>query len=188
MKLKDLVEKSKFAKDYETTKIKIETFVNAIEVANEVQGPGNYNPVYFIIIDDPKKIASVALACQQSFITKAPYVIVVSLDLTAVERLYDKKSEKYLMHHVGAVLEVFRLQLAESGVSTSLVAPFTDITLHNELGIPDGRRIEMVITAGKGLGKNHSRKSPSLINKIFFNSWGNKLIGTAPTIVTRKDI
>ena len=188
MKIRDLVEKSKFTKDYSNKSINMDVFVDAIDVANGVQGPGNYNPIYFVIIDDPEKIAIVAQACQQSFITKAPYIIIASSDVTQIERLYDNKAQKYLKHHVGSVIQTLRLQLAESGVSTSLVAPFTDMTLHHEIGIPDGREIETIITAGQGLGKVHTRKNPSLINKIFFNSWGHKWYGEKQPEVTRKDM
>jgi len=187
MKFKDLLAKTQFIKKYTNRKPNVELIVTGIMAANEGPAAGNLQPIQFIIIEDPETIAMVSQACQQSFIAKAPYVIIVTSDVTQLKRLYDEKADKYLKQNVGAAIQNLTLQLAESKISTSLVASFSDITLHDKLGIPDGKEIEMVITAGEGIGEPMRRKLPSLINKIFYGGWGNKF--HEPVVeVSRKDM
>ena len=167
---------------------KLELFVEAIEAANEAPAAGNLKPITFILVTDPEKIATIAQACQQSFIAKAPVVVVVTSNVKQIEKLYEEKAHKYLKQNVGAAIQTFTLQLAESGISTCLVAPFSDFTIQNAIAIPDGNEIEMVITAGEGMGETVRKKSPSLINKIFYNNWGNKWSAGGQPEVTRKDM
>ncbi len=179
--------KTKFIKKYTNHKPKIDDIIHAIQTANLGPAAGNLQPIHFIIVEDEETIAMIAQACQQSFIAKAPYVIVVTSDSTQMKRMYDKNGEKYLKQNVGAAIQNFTLQLAELGISSSLVAPFSDLTLHNKLGIPDGKEIEMVITAGEGMGKPIRQRPPALINKIFYGGWGNK--NHRPVVaITRKDM
>ena len=88
---------------------------------------------------------------------------------------------------LGKTFQNFTLQLAELGISSALVAPFSEITLRNNFNIPEGKEIEMIITAGEGIGKPMKRKNPALINKIFYGSFGNKFYKPFPKI-TRKDL
>ena len=174
MRFVDLLMKTRFMKSYTNKKPKVELIVKAIMAANEGPKAGNLQPIQYIIVEDAEGIAAVAEACQQPFITKAPYAIIVTSDLTQLKKLYDDKADKYLKQNVGAAIQNFTLQLADSGLSSSLVASFSDVTLHNHFGIPDDKEIEMVITAGEGMGKPMVFRRPSLINKIFYGSWGNK--------------
>jgi len=188
MKFKELLEKTEFIKNYSNKKPKVELIINAIEAANMGPSAGNLQPIQYVIVEDPEGIAAIAEACQQSFIAKAPYVIIITSDLTQMERLYDGHGSKYLKQNVGAAIQNLTLQLAESKISTSLVAPFSDATLKNHFGIPDGKEIEMIIPAGEGIGGPVRKKKPSLVNKIFYDSFGNKTHGSRPSQVSRKDI
>jgi len=187
MKFKDLLEKTHFIKKYTNHKPKIDLIIHAIQTANLGPAAGNLQPIHYIIVEDPEKISMIAEASQQSFINSAPYVIIITSDSTQMKRMYEKNADKYLKQNVGAALQNFTLQLAESGISTSLVAPFSDMILHNRLGIPDGKEIEMIITAGIGMGEPVRRRSPSLINKIFYGGWGDKNHQPVVT-VSRKDM
>lgn len=188
MKLKDLLEKTEFIKNYTNKVPKIDIIVDAILSANMGPAAGNLQPIQYVVVEDPEGIATIAEACQQSFITKAPYVIIVLSDSTQMKRLYDEKADTYLKQNVGAAIQNLTLQLAESGLSSSLVAPFSDVTLRSHFGIPEGKEIEMLITAGEGMGKSKARKKPSLVNKIFYGSFGNKNHNKVFPFVSRKDM
>lgn len=187
MKFRELLEKTNFVKDYTNRKPRIELIIEAIETANEGPMAGNIHPIQYIIVEDPRTIALIAQACQQSFIVKSPYIIIVVSDSSQMRRLYNEKGDKYLKHNVGSAIQNFTLKLAESGISSSLIAPFSDIILHNELSIPGGKEIEVIITAGESMGKTMRRKKPALINKIFYGKYGNKFYKPFPKI-TRKDV
>lgn len=187
MKFVELLNKTHFVKDYTNRKPRIESIIKAIETANDGPMAGNLQPIQYIIVDDPNSIALVSQACQQPFVAKAPYVIIIISDSMQMERLYNDKGKKYLKQNVGAAIQNFTLQLADLGISSSLTAPFSEITLRNNFSIPEGKEIEMIITAGEGMGKPIKRKKPALINKIFYGSFGNKFYKPFPKI-TRKDI
>jgi nitroreductase len=187
MKFKDLLAKTQFIKKYTNRKPKIDVITEAIIIANEGPKAGNIQPFQFVIVEDPEGIATIAEACQQSFIAKAPYVIIVTSDVTQTKRLYGDKADKYIKQNVGAAVQNLTLQLADSGISSSLVGPFSEETLRNNFGIPEGKEIEMIITLGEGMGEAKTMRSPALINKIFFGSFGNKF-HEPTTKVTRKDM
>lgn len=187
MKFRELLEKTHFVKDYTNRKPRIELIIEAIETANEGSMAGNLQPIQYIIVEDPGAISLIAQACQQSFIAKSPYVIIVVSDPSQMRKLYNEKGDKYLKHNIGSAVQNFTLKLAESGISSSLVAPFSDVILHNGFGIPEGKEIEVIITAGESIGKSMKRKKPVLINKIFYGKYGNKFYKSFPKI-TRKDI
>lgn len=187
MKFRELLEKTHFVKNYTNRKPRIELIIEAIETANEGPMAGNLQPIQYIIIEDPEAISLIAQACRQSFIAKSPYVIIIVSELSQMRKLYDEKGDKYLKHNVGSAVQNFTLKLAESGISSSLIAPFSEITLRNEFGIPEGKEIEMIITAGESMGKAMRRRKPALINKIFYGKYGNKFYKPFPKI-TRKDV
>ena len=187
MKFRELLAKTQFIKKYTNRKPKIDLITEAIMVSNEGPLAGNLQPFQYIIVEDLESIAVLSQACQQAFIAKAPYVIIVTSDITQTKKLYGNRAEKYLKQNVGAAIQNFTLQLAESGISSSLVAPFSDNTLRNKFDIPDDREIEMVITVGEGMGNPKSMRRPALMNKIFFGNFGNKWYRPAEK-VSRKDI
>ncbi|MEK6914273.1 MAG: nitroreductase family protein [Nanoarchaeota archaeon] len=187
MKFRELLSRTHFVKDYTNRKPRIESIIKAIESANDGPMAGNLQPIQYLIVENPDSISLISQACQQPFVIKAPYIIIIISDSTQMERLYGDKSEKYLKQNIGFAVQNFILQLAELGISSALVAPFSEITLHNHFNIPEEKEIELIITAGEGSGKIMKRKNPSLINKIFYGSYGNKFYKPFPKI-TRKDI
>ena len=98
MKFKDLLAKTQFIKKYTNRKPNVELIVAGIMAANEGPAAGNLQPIQFIIVEDPENIAMISQACQQAFIAKAPYVIVVTSDVTQLKRLYDENESSNREH------------------------------------------------------------------------------------------
>ena len=96
MKFRELLTKTKFVKDYTNRKPRIEFIIEAIEAANEGPMAGNLQPIQYLIVQDPESIALISQACQQSFIAKAPYIIIIISDSSQMKKLYNGKAEKYL--------------------------------------------------------------------------------------------
>tara|TARA_Y100000310_G_C20645676_1_gene796400 strand:- start:929 stop:1495 length:567 start_codon:yes stop_codon:yes gene_type:complete len=188
MKFAELLRKTHFVKKFTNKKPKVELIIEAIQVANEGPIAGNVQPLQFVIVEDRELIAMIAAACQQSFITRAPYVIIITSDPTRMRKIYDERSEKYTKQNVGAAMQNITLQLADSGISSSLVAPFSDPTIHNKLKIPDGKEIEIIIAAGEGMEKARLRKRPDLIHKVYYDTWGNRWHGGGHPQVSRRDM
>ena len=172
-----IISKRASIKKYSSKKPKIESIINAIDVSNQAPAAGNIQPTSFVIIENQETINKVADACQQDFIKDAPYVIVVCSNIKQLKKMYDKRSEKYLKHYVGAAVENLLLKLTDLGLASCWVGPFSEPTLRNKLLIPDNTEIELVLTIGYEFIKDKTkpRRKNSLVNRVFFENWGNKL-------------
>jgi len=161
-------------KRYTSKKPPVEKIIEAIHAANQTPGPGNLNVLTYIILEDPEAISNIAEACQQSFINEAPYIIIITSNPKQLTKLYDVRTDKYIKHYVGAALENLSLKLNDLGLASCWIGAFSEPTVRNNLVIPENQEIELIITTGYEMGKTNKKRKPALINKVFFNKWGNK--------------
>ena len=92
-----------------------------------------------------------------------------------------------MKHYVGALSETLSLKLNDLGLASCWIEAFSEPTIKNLLTIPDNQEIELIITVGYEMGKLVQRRKPALINKVFFEKWGNKY--HKPFVkVSRKDV
>lgn len=153
-----------------------ETIVELIEVANLAPTPGNLHIIHYIMVDNSALITKIGELCHQSFIRTAPYVVVVCTNPKQVRRLYDKRADRYVKHHVGAAIENFLLKVTDLGLASSLVGTFNEPLLKELLGIPEDVDIEAVLPVGYELikGKTKPTEKQSLVTRLSFNTWRNR--------------
>lgn len=171
-----VVKKLLSIKKFSLKKPPIHKIVETIESANLAPTPGNLHIIRYILVDNIKMISEIADACQQDFIKKAPYVIVISSDNKQVKRLYGDRSDKHVIIHVGTAIENLILKVTDLGLASSPVPFFADNIIRRILGIPDEIEIHMIIPIGYELVKGSAKPVPkqSLYNRLFFNRWGNR--------------
>ena len=179
MEFQKVLDKRASVKKFSSKKPAVENIIEAIFVANMAPAAGNVPELIYLVVDDKEKIGKIADACQQSFIAQSPYLVIVCSITKQAKRLYDLKDDKYLKHNVGASVENFLLKIVDLGLASCWVGAFSEPTIKNTLGIPDSMEIEVVIPVGYELITFKTRlKQPkpkySLVNRVFFNSWGNK--------------
>ena len=176
MELQKALEKRTSVKNYSSKKPAIEEIIKAIEAANSAPAAANLQPLIYIIIEAPEKIAKIADSCQQQFINKAPYVVVVCSNPKQLKIFDENRAEKYIKHNVGAAIENFLLKIAELELASCWVGAFSEQILRNLLSIPDFINIEAVLPVGYEFvkGKTKQRFRRSLVNRVFFDSFGNK--------------
>ena len=109
--------------------------------------------------------------------------------INQLKKMYDKRSEKYIKHYVGAAVENFLLKITDMGLASCWVGPFSEETLRNHFSIPENNEIELIITVGYEFikGKSKPKRKHSLVNRVFFEDWGNKFHKPLEK-VRRKDI
>ncbi|MEK6873161.1 MAG: nitroreductase family protein [Nanoarchaeota archaeon] len=176
MEFQKILEKRTSVKSYLSKKPAIEEIIKAIEAANSAPAAANLQPLIYIIIETPEKIAKIADVCQQQFINKTPYVVVVCSNSKQLKIFDENRAEKYIKHNVGAAIENFLLKITELGLASCWVGAFSEPTLRNLLDIPDSINIEVVLPVGYEFvkGKAKQRFKQLLVNRIFFDSFGNK--------------
>ena len=177
MDFNSVVKKRVSIKKFSSKKPAPEKVVELIETANLAPTPGNIHIITYVMTDDKEKINEIAEACQQDFIKHAPYVLVVCSNNKQLKKLYDKRAEKYLKHHVGAAMENLLLAAVNNNLGASVVGLFSEELIRNTLSIPENIEIEMIIPIGYELLPGKSlpvAKKPALTNRLFFNGWGDK--------------
>ena len=176
MEFKKLVKTRATVKKYSSKKPPVELIVEAIETANLAFTHGNLHILKFIIVEDQTTIDKISESCQQEYIKTAPYIIVVCSDPKLVNKMYDVRADKYIKHHTGAVAENLLLKFCDLGLAASWVGAFSDPTIKNALYIPDNINLELIITIGYEFikGKKKQSPKPTLVNRLFFEKYGNK--------------
>ena len=189
MEFDKVVKRRVSIKKFSIKKPPIEKVVEAIEMANLAPTPGNIHILRYVIVDEKKKISKIADACQQDFIRKASYVVIICTESKQIEKLFGKRSEKYVKYHVGAAVENFLLKLTELGLASSIVAIFSEETIKNSVVIPDNAEIELILPVGYELikGKIIPIDKQSLYNRLFFNLYGERFYKPFPK-VRRADV
>ncbi|MAG02292.1 hypothetical protein CMI42_03060 [Candidatus Pacearchaeota archaeon] len=173
MDLDKVINKRKQVTKYSSKKPKIEKIVEIIQSANKAFTHGNLHIIKYLIVENPELIAKIAEACQQEFIKKVPYVVVLCSDPKQIDKIFDVRAKKYIKHHVGAAAENFLLKTYDLGLSGNWIGAFSDVTLRNVLEIPEDVEIEMLITVGDGLKTSKKSKIPSLTTRLFFDTYWN---------------
>ena len=161
---------------YSSKKVAIEKALEAIDTANLAPSPGNLPIIRYILVEDQDKIEKIAQACQQPFISQSNLLIILCSDSKQIDRLYDKRANTYIKQHAGAVIQTLLLKITDLKLASCWVGAFSEETIQTTLHIPDGISIEAVIPLAyqHGYDKTKQKYKPTLDNRIFFESYGNK--------------
>jgi len=161
---------------FSTEKPEPELIQEIIEAGNLAPSPGNLPILRYIIIEDEALIRTIAEACQQNFITKAPYAMVICSDPKNIIRAYDKRAKVYVKQQAGAAIENMLLKITNLGLVSCWIGAFSDLTIRNALKIPEHLDIEAVLPVGNRFIKERSKqkRKPGLYDRVFFDTFGNK--------------
>ena len=174
MEFEEVVKKRASIRKYSDKKPDIEMAIAAIEAAHVAPTPGNLQIFKYIIVEDKGKISQLADACQQPFIGTASILVVVTSDPKQVEKMYDKRAEKYVRQTAGAVIENFLLAITDMGLASCWIGAFSDFEVHDILQIPENITVEAILPVAYEHKTNHisQRKKPPLDGKLYFNGYG----------------
>ena len=150
--------------------------VDEIDAGRKGPLAGNIPSVKFILVDDEKKIDKLAESCQQSFISKAHFVVVVCNDLVDVVRSYDERGKRYARQQAGSSIENLLLKLTELGLGACWIGAFVDDQVKNILKIPENVNVEAVIPIGYPMRKQKQKRKPSLDRVLYFNEYKGKVM------------
>ncbi len=179
MDLGTAIRKRKSVKNYSEKKPDWRKILQALEYTRFVPMAGNQYTVKYILVDDKKKISSIEGACQQKFVGKVDYVLVVVSDREKVRKLYDHYDKGFGAQQAGAAIYNVLLGLTEKGLATCWVGFFEDSIIKRELGISESLCIEAILPIGiesKVKSEREKQKQP-LDELVFFNKWGKKYMG-----------
>jgi len=156
----------------ETKKPDYQDIMTAIDCAVKAPNAGNLPCLKYILVSDKKLINELAEACQQDFISKVSYIIVVCTDKKFLEKSYYERADMYTRQQAGAAIENFLLKIVDLGLASCWVGAFSDETVRRILTIPDDIQIEALLPIGYEIEKTEKKMKPSLQSTMYYDGWG----------------
>ncbi|MEM3074586.1 MAG: nitroreductase family protein [Candidatus Pacearchaeota archaeon] len=153
--------------------------IEAIDYASKIPYAGNIHNIKFIIIDKKRIINEISKYCEQDFVSKVDYLVVITSDPTDLVRSYNEIGEKFSTQQGGAATQQFLLKLVDTGLDGCWVGAFDEASIKRILEIPEEIRVESIIPLGYALPSEKSTKPKSKpdINKVLrFNTYKNKFM------------
>jgi len=149
--------------------------IEAIDAARYAPMAGRNYTVKFILIDNPESIKKIKEACQQDFVAKAQYVVVICSKPSITINAYGERGKNYARQQSGAAIQNFFLKITELGLATCWVGHFVEGQVKSALKIPDDINVEAIFPVGFEYEKKRTRKAPTdLDNILYFNEWKQK--------------
>jgi nitroreductase len=149
--------------------------IQAIDIARHTPMTGNMYSVKYILVEDKDKIASIAGACQQSFVASAGALIVVTSNREKVKKMFDANEKGFAQQQAGAAIQTLLLALTEKKIDSCWVGFFDDAIVKENVKIPTSEEVEAVIAIGFAAKGPVSRKQKTELENIFyFEKFGNK--------------
>jgi len=136
----------------------------------------------FILVSDREKIQKIAEACQQDFVAKAHYVVVVCSKPDRTINAYGKRGEIFARQQAGAAIQNFLLKIEERKLATCWIGHFVEEQVKRELEIKDGINVEAILPIGYSFEKTKPSKKAELDNVLYFEKYGKKKMGKDNTI------
>jgi nitroreductase len=151
-----LIQKRQSVRRYTDRPVEEAKLHRCLEAARLAPSASNSQPWTFVVVNDPGLLDKVAketygpLASFNTFVPQAPVIIAIVLEkmktMTQVGAWL--KDREYTLIDIGIAAEHLCLQAAEEGLGTCMLGWFNEKPIKKLLGIPDKKRIGLLITIG----------------------------------------
>ena len=175
MDLDKVIKSRRSIKKFSSKKPDWRDIIDCLDSLQYAPMAGNNFTLKAILVDDSKKIEEISEACQQDFIKKAQYVVVICSNPLRTLNAYGKEGEIYLRQQAGAAIENFLLKITEAGLATCWIGFFVEEQIKSILKIPEKINIEAVFPVGYETQKPATKKIKSGMDRIMrFNNYEEK--------------
>lgn len=148
------------------------TIVECIDVTRFAPMAGNNFTLKFILVDEEQKIQKIAEACQQQFVSRAKYLVVICSQPERIINAYGKEGEIYARQQAGAAIENFLLKITEKKLAACWVGYFNEELIKRTLQIPANVQVEAVFPIGYEYEKSSKKRQKIELDAIlYFNSY-----------------
>ena len=154
--------------------------IQLIEAASKAPLAGNLPALKYILVSNKKQINELANAAQQSFISTAPWIIVVCCDKKLLDKYYYDRAERYARHQAGAATQNILMKVTDLGLASSWVGAFSDSTVKRVLKIPDNVNVDALLPIGYETPSSEKAKripKPNIDGILFFDQYKKKKLG-----------
>ena len=150
MRFLDLVLRRQSVRRYLDRPVERAPLERCLEAARLAPSASTAQPWYFVVADEPGLVRSLGQAAYNRFTRAVPaFVAMVCEPGNAVTRLSGWLAGRdYRLIDLGLAAGHFCLQAAEEGLGTCLLGMFNQRRVRKLLGVPPGRRVELLIAVG----------------------------------------
>jgi nitroreductase len=158
MEFSELILKRQSDRMYAPQPVAREHIFQCLEAARMAPSACNSQPWKFVVVDDEsilKQVSDAAIGLgMNKFTAQVPVLVAVvqeemNLSAKAGARI---KEKDYSMMDLGMAVENFCLQAAELGLGTCIMGWFDEKRIKQILGVPDSRRVQLLISLGHPSG------------------------------------
>lgn len=165
-----------------------------LEAARRAPSGGNTQPWRFIVVRDREKISRFDPYHNQSWVEKAPVVIVCCMDPTVKWSKYDESMENYFIGYLdmGAAIQNLILTVHDEGLGAVWVAAFSPRKVRELCVIPSYLQIVSLVSIGhynqngstvfreRKLTNIERRNRKPIIDLCFLETFGSPLFDENP--------
>ena len=152
----DLVRKRRSVRRYSDRPVSREDLLKCLEAARLAPSACNSQSWHFIVIDEPELKRRVAerifsgLYGMNKFAQEAPVLVAVVSEKEKFLASFggQVRDTSYCLVDVGIACEHLILQAQELGIGSCWIGWFDEKALKKEMGIPSGKKIDIVISLG----------------------------------------
>jgi len=154
MEFSELVQKRQSDRKYAPKPVAREHILKCLEAARMAPSACNSQPWKFVVVDDRVKLLQISDAAiglgMNKFTVQVPVLVAVVQENMNLEAKAGAvvKNKDYSMMDLGMAVENFCLQAAELGLGTCIMGWFDEKKVKEVLGVPRGRRVQLLIALG----------------------------------------
>ncbi len=154
MDFSELIQKRQSDRRYAPKPVAREHILKCLEAARLAPSACNSQPWKFIVVDDRAKLAELSEAAiglgMNKFTVQVPVMVAVVQEKMNLEAKAGAlvKDKDYSLMDLGMAVEHFCLQAAELGLGTCIMGWFDEKRVRKALGVPRGRRVQLLLTLG----------------------------------------
>ena len=146
----EAIKKRRSIRAYADEKVSDNDVERLIEAARWAPSAGNIQPWAFVVVKEVETKRKLSYATlNQTFIQKAPVVIVVCADVTRSSRIYGSRGEKlYSLQDTAAATENILLAAQELGLATCWLGAFRENEVAKAVKAPRNLRPVAMVAVG----------------------------------------
>ncbi|MEM2900682.1 MAG: nitroreductase family protein [Thermoplasmata archaeon] len=160
MDIIDAIKGRRSVRNFTDEDVDEDTIRKLIELGNLAPSAGNLQARDFVVVRDAKKRALLAEASRQSFVSKAPVVLVVCANKERIIHYGERGINLYSVQDASAAVENILLAAHSFGLGTCWVGAFSEEKVAKVLSLPKHVRPVAIIPIG------HYSKKPEPTSRI----------------------
>ena len=173
MELFEAIKERRSIRNYEDKKVGSEIIGMLLEACRWSPSAGNRQPWEVIVVDDPETIEKLARASlDQTWMTTAPLVLAMCINLNIAKGNYGERSEMYALETMGMAIQNVMLTAHSLGLGTCCVSAFEENEVMDILNCMKIIRPVALITVGYPTEEPPAPERDEITRFSFYNSYG----------------